>query len=159
MIIYPKTSIQDSIPETFKNIQAQEVYDAKPVSFIFDTMGGRALGVTVLLLILILFYFQFKRYLRNSYRRDAIQKLSEATSASEVLIILKMVALQSFGREEVGSLYGKPWLEFLEKTGKGVVFISFESEIQNSVQRNEKLDAHVRQQILMNSKKWIKTHV
>ncbi|MEL4308197.1 DUF4381 domain-containing protein [Joostella sp. CR20] len=157
MSIIP-SAIQDSIPENLKNLQLEEIYEPQPIPFTFETVGWKILAALILLGILIAGYLFIRNYIKNAYRREAIKKLSEVTAVSEVLVILKMVALQTFGREEVGRLYGKSWLEFLDKTGKDVQFIPLEADIQNSVYKNEELDAQVKQQILTNSKKWIKSH-
>lgn len=152
------TTIQDSIPDNIKNLQLEEIYEPQSVPFTFETMGWKLLGAVILLGFIIASYVFVRNYIKNAYRREAIKKLTINTTVSEVLVVLKMVALQSFGREEVGRLYGKPWLEFLDKTGKDVRFIPLEAEIQNSIYKNIDLDAQVKQQILMNSKKWIKSH-
>jgi hypothetical protein len=70
---------------------------------------------------------------RNRYRREATRELRAlearlATSATrlsalaEISALVKRVALHVAPRDEVASLSGAPWLEFLDRTWTGAAF-------------------------------------
>ena len=53
---------------------------------------------------------------RNAYRRAALAELP-TTEPTRIPALLKRVALAAYPREQVASLSGDAWLEFLERTG------------------------------------------
>ena len=57
---------------------------------------------------------------RSAYRRAGLELLAAAASVRDVSVILKRVALAAFPREEVASLYGTEWQEFLERSCPGL---------------------------------------
>lgn len=50
---------------------------------------------------------------RNAYRRAGLTLLDDARSGHDISVLLKRVALATYPREEVASLFGPDWLEFL----------------------------------------------
>ena len=52
---------------------------------------------------------------RNTYRRAGLALLDGASTAHDVSVILKRVALAVFPRERVASLYGEEWAAFLQQ--------------------------------------------
>uniref|UniRef100_UPI0025E86600 DUF4381 domain-containing protein n=1 Tax=Algoriphagus sp. TaxID=1872435 RepID=UPI0025E86600 len=109
------------------------IYEPPAVSFSFETIGWAILGGLFTLCLLILVFFLIKRYLNNRYRREALVALQEIESNRQafpqIFVILKSVAIQVFGREKVGNLYGNAWLIFLDKTGKEVGLLKYEQQI------------------------------
>ncbi|WP_417444416.1 DUF4381 domain-containing protein [Joostella sp.] len=149
---------KDSIPDELKSLQLEKLYEPDPIPFTFETVGWKILAVIVVLVLCISAYFMIRNYRRNAYRREALNKLKVVNSIGETLAILKIVAIRTFGRDEVGSLYGKSWLEFLDRTGKGVAFLSLEKDIEATVYKSDMASDKQKAAILLNSKKWIKTH-
>jgi len=78
----------------------------------------------VLLLALWLIVTGFRSWIRNRYRRDALNELAALKSDQlssgwrAVPSLLKRTALASFPRERVASLSGDEWINFLCSTVK-----------------------------------------
>lgn len=69
------------------------------------------------------------RWRRNRYRREALRELAELAAEQHpiggidrISDLLKRVALVSFPREQVASLTGEPWLQFLDATDRTEAF-------------------------------------
>lgn len=104
------------------------------------------------LLSFILYYWYRKK---TQMRRLLLQKISqlkmsagekEASIFAELSVLLKRAALYAFPREEVASLYGKAWLEFLDKTsnnnnaftqGTGKILAAAPYQQQHAYQKEE----------------------
>ncbi|UXP31930.1 DUF4381 domain-containing protein [Reichenbachiella agarivorans] len=143
-----------------KEIALQGLYEPSPFTFTFETVGWSILlGVIVLILMLVLI-FQVRKYIHNRYRREAIQEMEalNQVTLSAIFTIIKGVAIQVFGREQVGALHGGAWLIFLEKSAKGVQFTQYETDICLALYADEQVDETVQQEIISNAKKWILTH-
>jgi len=80
----------------------------------------------LILLALLLFLLRWiRRRIRNRYRRLALSQLNEIleSAGNQVLQsdvqalnrLLKETALSTYPREQVAPLFGKEWLEFLDK--------------------------------------------
>lgn len=76
------------------------------------------LGI-ILLAAGILLYQRRRAIKRNAYRRAGLALLKGAGSMHDVSVILKRVALAAFPREQVASLYGADWSDFLQQTCAG----------------------------------------
>ena len=156
--------IQDSIAQDkaltkeLKSLELKELYEPEPVIFTFETIGWKVLAVVLCIIIVCTTFIVIRNYIKNAYRRDALKKLEEITSIVDALIILKKVALQTFDRKKVGNLYGDQWLKFLDQTGKKVDFSSLKTDIATAIYKDDEVDSNVRAAIILNSKKWIKTH-
>ncbi|TWT81382.1 hypothetical protein CA13_28340 [Planctomycetes bacterium CA13] len=59
----------------------------------------------------------WQKWQANAYRRAALVELEQANSASTMTQILKRTALCVFPREEVASLSGQPWCDWLRERG------------------------------------------
>ena len=53
---------------------------------------------------------------RNAHRRAGLVLLDDASTAHDVSMVLKRVALAAFPRQQVASLYGEAWVAFLSGT-------------------------------------------
>lgn len=82
--------------------------------------GLSFLLVLLLWVVLCCAFAYFRSYQSAAYRRAGIDLLASAGTVREVSILLKRVALVSFDRETVASLYGKQWVEFLQESCAGV---------------------------------------
>jgi hypothetical protein len=68
--------------------------------------------------------FQWRRARQaRAYRRAGEALLQGAGTVYEVSVILKRVALVAFPREQVASLYGQDWAEFLKLSCRGKDFV------------------------------------
>ncbi|MBN3581491.1 DUF4381 domain-containing protein [Algoriphagus aestuarii] len=138
------------------------IYEPPPVSFTFETIGWTVLGALLMIGLLVGIFFLIRHYLKNRYRREALAALStvgsEGQNFPQVFVILKRVAIEVFGREKVGALFGSSWLGFLDKTGKNVAMNRYEKEINALIYQDQLPDYQVQQAILSEAKKWIRTH-
>lgn len=138
------------------------IYEAEPVGFSFDTLAWKITGVILLLILSVLFYKITNKYLKNAYRRKAVKYLAEQSKSNDILnktlIVLKSVAIKTYGRENVSQLSGLSWLEFLESKTKGIDFSGFEYLIVQNTYKNEAVSADDSEKFLQTSIKWIKTH-
>lgn len=150
----------DTINKVIPELENAKLKEPPEVAFSFETVGWKVLGVLLLLSILVFIVLKLRQYLKNKYRREAIQQIENTKSISlnEVLRILKITAIQAYGRQSIAVLYGSEWLKFLEKTGKDIQMLKFEPSISKSIYQDEPPTDDTIQEIIHNSKKWIKTH-
>ena len=144
------------------------ILEPAPVKFSFDTPGWYVIGVLILLTCGYLTLRLIKRYRQNTYRREALKELNQINPSnsndqldlhlSELLVILKMVALKAYGRKNVATLYGKSWLLFLESKAKNTPFSNYEAIISGTIYKNERPDIKQLTELKNLSKKWIQTH-
>lgn len=79
--------------------------------------GGVWLLLGIVLLAVGMFLYQRHRTKkRNAYRQAGLALLDGASTVHDVSVILKRVALVAFPREQVASLYGEDWANFLRQT-------------------------------------------
>jgi hypothetical protein len=83
-----------------------------------------AAGFWVLIfLLVVLLVSAWRQYRsmqrRNAYRQAGLLLLKEAVSVHDVSVILKRVALAAWPREQVASLHGCEWVQFLNSHCRG----------------------------------------
>ncbi|MFT6796697.1 MAG: hypothetical protein ACJART_001841, partial [Maribacter sp.] len=126
-----------------ETIELEPLFEPNPVGFTFDTPAWQVLGMCLLAGVIFIIFQQFKRYSKNKYRREAIKALGEVEAAlgdsqldlalNKVRIVLKQVAIFTFGRPKVAPLYGEDWIKFLESTGKNTSFSKYEGLLKSTV--------------------------
>ncbi len=101
-------------PASLSNLQ--DIVLPDPVPFWPPGSGGLLLlaGLLLSLALIILQYYLHKR--RNRYRRAGLALLADAATTRDVSVALKRVALAAFPRQQVASLYGQGWVDFLNAT-------------------------------------------
>ena len=80
--------------------------------------------VLILVLAMAVIWFgvtTFKQWKKNSYRREALRELRDI-SPTELPALIKRVALSAWSREEVATLSGDAWLQFLDRSGNTTEF-------------------------------------
>ncbi len=150
--------IQDSIAQQQPEVHLQPLYEPEAVPFTFDTVGWKIVGVMLVLLVLIMSYKAIKTYKKNANRRKALAVLQQSPSIETIFILLKQLAIEAYGRQEVSALYGISWLQFLDKTGKNVQFSTLQDAVQNSLYKNEVPNKATQEQLKNNAINWIKTY-
>lgn len=144
------------------SLDLHELYEPAPVLFRFETPGWFILAGILLLFSILVIIRQIRKFVKNRYRREALQKLAILDHAGEeflhLFVILKQTAIHAFGRDQVGHLYGKEWLSFLEKTGKDVHLSDYHLQVMHAIYGGELIDGETQQAILLNAKKWVRTH-
>lgn len=100
----------------------KEIALPEPISYFPQTPAWYVLFCVIAILILIILWKQYKHFQKNKYRRVALAELSKIRSQKayiEIPELVKRVALVFVSRDEVASLNGKTWLEFLNKSYNG----------------------------------------
>lgn len=64
----------------------------------------------------ILIYQRRQARKREAYRRAGLALLDGVSTVHDVSVVLKRVALAAYPREQVASLYGEDWADFLRQT-------------------------------------------
>jgi hypothetical protein len=111
-------------PEALKGLA--DVVTPHPVSWFPHTWGWWALAGVLLAGALALTVHRVRRYLANRYRREALAACAaldasldreggRAAALAELAVLLKRTALSAWPRDEVASLYGRAWIEFLTR--------------------------------------------
>ncbi len=157
--------------ETIQNneIQLKPIIEADSVQFSMDTIGWKVLFFLLLMSMVFMAYKYYLNYKNNTYRRRAISEILEidqqteksiSALISEIMFQIKQTALQTYDRNNVASLEGVSWLQFLDETGKGNPFSKYQDIITDSVYKNEfknKNDFN-RDDFVKMSINWIKNH-
>ncbi len=91
-----------------------DFYKPPAPSWMPQTIGWYVVFGLLLLLAAWLAWRVLANWRHNRYRREALRQLKYA-SVSEIPVLLKRTALAAWKREEVASLSGEPWLEFLNR--------------------------------------------
>lgn len=144
------------------------LYEPSAVRFSFDTPGWYLLGGLLLLFAVLFFLRWLKHYRKNRYRREAMRVLTEIElqiknqegthQINDILVLLKLVAIKAFGRQEVAQLHGNEWLEFLESKGIHTPFTQYKKNILNSLYVAIAVDIKETKELIELSKQWIRTH-
>ncbi|MFV0377737.1 MAG: DUF4381 domain-containing protein [Mangrovibacterium sp.] len=153
-----QAAIQDTIAVQQLPPDLGALYEPAAVRFSFDAPGWKVLGILLLLGLLLVVFFAIRRYIRNANRRRALAQLKQTASPLSVFVILKQLAMQTYGREKTATLYGNEWLAFLDRTGKDVHFLELENEVGKLAYKNEEISNDTELKIRQNAIKWINTY-
>jgi hypothetical protein len=145
------------------------IIEPEPVAFTFNTIGWQVLFLILFIGIVSIIYKIYQNYQHNKYRRNAIQSIekiattfenNQVNGIIETLFILKKTALQTFSREEVASLNGEKWLDFLDQKAKHTNFKAYKNLVAHVVYKNEmNFDNDFNKNTFISmSKTWIKEH-
>ena len=153
---------------SIESLNLGPLYEPDAVGFSFQSPGWYILAAILILLAMYLFILWARYFVKNAYRREALKNLSaieagmgqqkDKDSLRDALVLLKLVAMQTFGREKVAPLYGNDWLGFLEEKGKDTPFLNYSSAISDSLYRSAELGKNELENLMDISKKWIITH-
>jgi len=143
-----------------------DILEPDPLPFTFETIGWKIVGAVLLIVVIVLFYKWLKLYQKNKYRREAIQKLKliEMQNAesqhkmNQLNIILKQVAIITFGREQVAQLYGNDWFLFLDSKNKKSEFTKYSENFSDAIYSDKDVDETTFKSICKITKTWINEH-
>ena len=82
----------------------------------------------------------------------------ESDGVVHILETLKLVAITTYGRDEVANLSGKDWFKFLDSSSIKTSFTEFEKPVLSALYKDETIDKAIFQKLLSTSKNWILTH-
>ena len=164
----------NSILDTYKSDLHPAIVPER-VPFEMLTIGWYLVFGIIILLFIVFVLFQFRRWMKKKYRREANKILASyikplvlspnerQKGLSQLSILLKQVALKSYSWEKVAGLYGESWIEFLSSTCRSTDFTKLHSVnlIDSQYQPNEKL-AHIEtselEKLIQYTHKWIGGH-
>ena len=134
------------------------------VNFSFDTIGWKLSFASAILVILVVFFFQMRRYIQNKYRRKALSdlllriespNLENYHKVNHANMILKKVAIQVYGREKVAKMFSEQWLQFLDSKCKKSHLSQLEIVFKNSSYNLKQVSDSEFDLVLERTKKWI----
>ena len=150
------------------SIDLGPLYEPDAVRFSFETPGWYLVAGLLLIVAVLIFFRWLKHYRKNDYRRDALQAIArieqnapsqnDANQLNDIWVLLKLVAMETFGRQQVAQLTGNDWLEFLESKGKNTPFTSYKQHIVNTLYNTIPVDPKETGALIELSKQWIRTH-
>ncbi|QNK00129.1 DUF4381 domain-containing protein [Dyella telluris] len=105
----------------------KEIAAPAPVSYMPQTTGWWVLGGILLLGVLVVAFFKWRKWWRNRYRREAqaelvaIERAAADPSTREdalaaIPVLVKRTVLAWAPRQEVGPMSGDAWLRYLDGT-------------------------------------------
>ena len=151
-----------------ETIELGQLLEPEPVGFSFSTPGWHIIAVIVIILLLVFFYQWVSQYRKDAFRREAIKSIlliekrykekQDANCVNDILVVLKLVAIESFGRENVAQLNGEDWLLFLENKADKTPFGNYSEQISQFVNKEIEVPKNDVERIIAISKRWIKTH-
>ncbi len=153
----------DFIPEhgfgTIARHSFQEVVVPEPIAYGFETWGWAAVFTVLFVVAAVGVLKLVKRYKANQYRRDALAllRMIGPESAQDAAVILKRTAIQAFGRQEVATLDGQRWAEFLNTSCRQC---RFEGEFFDTMmyRGTDRLESGAQKQFVHDVETWIRSH-
>jgi len=137
------------------DLEHMKIQEPTPISFSFDTIGWKILALIAILVLFFVLYKLVSNYRRNKYRRDAVKLLQSASSLDQGLIVLKKVAMQVYGREQVAALYGAPYWNFLDDKLNAPIWEDKIHDLNQAVHGNSTLKLEIVKPLII---KWINRH-
>ena len=142
------------------------ILEPAPLTFTFEAIGWKILTILLFIVAIAVLFRKLKLYNKNKYRREAIKKLilveventSNQSKINHLNIILKQVAMTTFGREQVAALYGDAWFSFLDSKQKGSAFEKYANTFKNALYDDIEVDNDTLEAISGITKKWINHH-
>jgi uncharacterized protein DUF4381 len=133
-------------------------YEPSPPPWAPQTIGWYVLFVVAGLFLLWLAIHSIRRWLADRYRREALQELT-SLSPNQFSALLKRTALTAWPREQVASLTGKPWLDFLNQTAHENLFVKAPgNSIEEIAVRPSAISSQDSQELRRLSAEWIRRH-
>ncbi len=133
-----------------------EPSEPAPIPLVPETWGWVALALLVLALLGWGFWRWTAHRRANAYRRAALAELAEARTAAEVATILRRAALAAWPREDVASLTGDSWTDFIAQTGRGAFPQEAEAELRIAPWRDQ--TAPPSPGLRRAAKEWLRSH-
>lgn len=121
--------MNDSLIQNSEISNLNPIFIPEPVLFESVTIGWYILASVFLLLALFIIYRLINKWRKNTYRRLAIDELNQIIPSlhqadtrrqtlQQISTLVKRVAIKSYSRSSVASLYGRDWINFLSEKNK-----------------------------------------
>ncbi len=158
-------------PDSTKLSQLNDIVVPQPVSWTPQTIGWYFVFALLFLLLVWLGYRLYKARLSNRYRREALAQLElikqglsspalKDKSASHIPELIKRTVLTWAPRDKIAPLYGREWLEFLDRTYRSGRFTSPAGELIEKLSYTdlEQDETENLEQVIPLVADWIKKH-
>jgi uncharacterized protein DUF4381 len=133
-------------------------YHPAPPPWTPQTTGWYCVFVLLALLAGWMAWRAWLHWHRNRYRRAALRELASA-DGSAIPALLKRTALAAWPREEVASLSGEDWLQFLDTHGTKNSFMDGPGRILIDLEyRGAALNPEEERTLRTLADKWIRSH-
>jgi hypothetical protein len=157
------------LPETFGNYALDdfiEVVSPAAVSWLPQTSGWWWLSAALLLTLLNYGWKRLRAWYRDRYRREAVQRLQQLLPAagepelvSQVNKLLKLTAITAYSREQVASLSGQEWVDFLQRQTTEPLFSPEQGQtLATGAYRVKTLEAGNGRALIAASLAWVQGH-
>lgn len=96
-----------------------ELIEPTSIAYSFNTLGWHLLFGLLLFALLIWAFAKWRNYRRDAYRREAVDAVKRLLSLDDdnafygINKLLKIMAIDLYGRRQVADLYGTEWFSFL----------------------------------------------
>jgi len=144
-----------------------QLIEPDPIRYSFNTPGWYVVLGLFFLIAIIIGIFQYRKYKKNAYRREAVRKIeSIAQQKSEKLVyeinsLLKSIAIQLFGRKKVAALFGTEWFGFLQsklKTKPVLTEQNFEEFTKAMYTKDVQIKEDTVKELVEFAINWVKNH-
>ena len=138
----------------------------EPVAYWPETPGWYLLAAVILLLAALLVFWRWRRWRRESYRRDALARLKTMARSPDAIgdlpLLLRGCALMAFPRTEVAGLQGQAWIDWLNSHGGRGQFDAIDAKhLDELIYRAPaacRIDEATRQRLLAAAESWVRHH-
>ena len=158
------------VPEEFGNpwmSKLVELEPPSPVPWWPPAPGWYVVAVLLALAVLWLVWRGVRMWLSNGYRREAArvvratQSMTPGAGLERIAVVLKRVAITTFGRATVAPLSGPDWVAFLDRTGGTTGFSKGPGEwltARRYAAGGDPIPADQLQTLRKTSIRWIRAH-
>lgn len=145
--------------------QLKDIHLPAPVLWWPLAPGWYGAMLLLFFMIMVLFAFFYKRHrnaqpkkhalsLLQAYKADYEKQHNAQRTSALISELLKRVALVYFPRQQVASIHGEAWIEFLNQTGKGIDFHPVKNMLLDSpFKHNEQINLYP---LISRAQLWIK---
>ena len=119
--------------DALKNTNIGELIEPEAINYSFDTLGWYFVAAGLFIAIFIFVSLRIRMYRRNAYRRQAIKQIEMLKDSDGLSVIyeinklIKITAIDLYGRLRVGSLHGAEWFDFLTMSMNSEADYNFEA--------------------------------
>lgn len=99
-----------------------ELIEPTSIAYSFNTLGWYLLLGLLFFVLLLWAFVKWRKYRRDAYRREGVAAVNRSLTSDvdnafyEINKLLKIMAIELYGRREVADLYGTEWFSFLVST-------------------------------------------